>query len=166
MYEPSSAEVLGQVADMSRDEFMKAIKIADKGFRKYSTSTTFAERGVQLRKWNDLILENVDDCTSLCAAWLIYSGQNPFTGERKDTCRGKGRNCLLRFLHSVVQRRSTPRIRRCHPLVSPQHNRVHTQTTRGGLWHHYAVELPSRYDHPKDRPGIRRGMFRRHQATQ
>jgi len=63
VYEPSSAEVLGQVADLSRDDFIRAIEIADKGFRKYSTSTTFAERGVQLRKWNDLILANVDDCT-------------------------------------------------------------------------------------------------------
>jgi acyl-CoA reductase-like NAD-dependent aldehyde dehydrogenase len=61
--EPSTAEVLGQVADLSRDDFQKAIKIADAGFRKYSTSTTFAERGNQLRKWFDLIHENVDDCT-------------------------------------------------------------------------------------------------------
>jgi acyl-CoA reductase-like NAD-dependent aldehyde dehydrogenase len=60
--EPSSAEVLGHVADMSRDDFIKAIKIADKGFRKYSISTTFAERGAQLRKWFELINENVDDC--------------------------------------------------------------------------------------------------------
>lgn len=61
--EPSSAEVLGKVADLARDDFQKAIKIADAGFRKYSTSTTFAERGAQLRKWFDLVLENVDDCT-------------------------------------------------------------------------------------------------------
>lgn len=60
--EPSSAEVLGQVADLSRDDFIKAIKIADKGFRKYSTSTTFAERGAHLRKWFDLIHANLEDC--------------------------------------------------------------------------------------------------------
>jgi acyl-CoA reductase-like NAD-dependent aldehyde dehydrogenase len=47
---------------MSRDDFIKAIKIADKGFRKYSTGTTFAERGAQLRKWFELINENLDDC--------------------------------------------------------------------------------------------------------
>jgi acyl-CoA reductase-like NAD-dependent aldehyde dehydrogenase len=62
--EPSSAEVLGNVADMSRDDFIRAIKIADKGYRKYSTSTTFAERGAQLRKWFDLIQQNFDDCNS------------------------------------------------------------------------------------------------------
>jgi succinate-semialdehyde dehydrogenase/glutarate-semialdehyde dehydrogenase len=60
--EPSSAEVLGQVADLSRDDFIRAIEIADKGYRKYSTSTTFAERGVQLRKWFELVHQNVDDC--------------------------------------------------------------------------------------------------------
>ena len=60
--EPSSAEVLGQVADLSRDDFIKAIKIADKGYRKYSTSTTFAERGAHLRKWFDLIHANLEDC--------------------------------------------------------------------------------------------------------
>lgn len=86
MYEPSSAEVLGQVADLSRDDFIKAIKIADKGFRKYSTSTTFAERGVQLRKWNDLILANVDDCTIPCGSLgLTGSGQDPLARERKDS---------------------------------------------------------------------------------
>jgi acyl-CoA reductase-like NAD-dependent aldehyde dehydrogenase len=60
--EPSSAEVLGQVADLSRDDFIKAIKIADKGYRKYSTSTTFPQRGAHLRKWFDLIHENSEDC--------------------------------------------------------------------------------------------------------
>jgi hypothetical protein len=60
--EPSSAEVLGNVADMSRDDFIRAINIADKGYRKYFTSTTFAERGTQLRKWFDLVHENLEDC--------------------------------------------------------------------------------------------------------
>jgi len=65
VYEPSSAEVLGYVADLSRDDFQKAIKIADAGFRKYSTSTTFAERGIQLRKWFDLIHANLDDLAKI-----------------------------------------------------------------------------------------------------
>jgi succinate-semialdehyde dehydrogenase/glutarate-semialdehyde dehydrogenase len=57
--------VLGYVADMSRGDFIRAIEIADKGFRKYSTTTTFHERGVQLRKWFDLVHENIDDCMNL-----------------------------------------------------------------------------------------------------
>jgi succinate-semialdehyde dehydrogenase/glutarate-semialdehyde dehydrogenase len=63
--EPSSAEVLGYVADMSRADFIRAIEIADKGYRKYSTTTTFYERGVQLRKWFDLVHANIDDCMKL-----------------------------------------------------------------------------------------------------
>lgn len=63
--EPSTAEVLGNMAHMSRDDFIRAIEIADKGFRKYSTSTTYADRGTLLRKWFDLIHENLDDCFGL-----------------------------------------------------------------------------------------------------
>jgi acyl-CoA reductase-like NAD-dependent aldehyde dehydrogenase len=60
--EPSSTDVLGHVADFSREDFTRAIKIADKGFRKYSTTTSFPERGAQLRRWYDLIIENLEDC--------------------------------------------------------------------------------------------------------
>jgi acyl-CoA reductase-like NAD-dependent aldehyde dehydrogenase len=59
--EPSSAEIRGYMADFSREDFEKAIAIADKGFREYSTSTTFPERGAQLRRWFDLIHENIED---------------------------------------------------------------------------------------------------------
>ena len=60
--EPSSAEILAYISDLSRDDFIRAIKSADKGYRKYSTSTTFPERGVQLRKWFDLVHQNSEDC--------------------------------------------------------------------------------------------------------
>lgn len=63
--EPSSAEILGMVANMSREEFVHAIEIADRGYRKYSTTTTFPERGAQLRKWFELVHENLEDCTLL-----------------------------------------------------------------------------------------------------
>ena len=83
--EPSSAEVLGNVADMSRDDFIRAITIADEGFRKYSTSTTFAERGAQLRKWFDLVHENLDDCNFRKRATILTkSGKNPQFREWKD----------------------------------------------------------------------------------
>jgi acyl-CoA reductase-like NAD-dependent aldehyde dehydrogenase len=81
--EPSSAEVLGNVADMSRDDFIRAIRIADNGFRKYSVSTTYAERGFQLRKWFDLIHENLEDCGgSFSKTTLIGSGENFEFGKR------------------------------------------------------------------------------------
>jgi len=74
--EPSSTEVLGHVADMSRADFVRAIEIADKGFRKYSTSTTFAERGIQLRKWFDLVHANLDDCIKYFPIVLTGSGKD------------------------------------------------------------------------------------------
>ena len=102
--EPSSAEVLGNMADMSRDDFIRAIKIADKGFRKYSTSTTFAERGAQLRKWFDLIQQNVDDCNSQRKVIILtQSGKNSQFREWKDLGGGKGRSGLRSIVYSVVQ---------------------------------------------------------------
>jgi len=65
VYEPASAEVLGYVADLARDDFVRAIEIADKGYRRYSTTTTFAERGAQLRRWFDLVYENINDRNTL-----------------------------------------------------------------------------------------------------
>ena len=61
--EPSSAEVLGMVADMSREDFVRAIEIAERGYRKYSTTTISPDRGSQLRKWFELVHENLEDCT-------------------------------------------------------------------------------------------------------
>jgi acyl-CoA reductase-like NAD-dependent aldehyde dehydrogenase len=63
--EPASAEVLGKVADLSREDFQRAIKIADQGYRKYSTSTSFPERAAQLYRWYELVHANLEDCTSL-----------------------------------------------------------------------------------------------------
>ena len=76
LVEPSSAEVLGYVADMSRADFIRAIEIADKGFREYSTTTTFYERGLQLRKWFELVHKNIDDCMQLLLILLIGSGKD------------------------------------------------------------------------------------------
>jgi len=50
------------MADFSREDFKRAIEIADKGYRKYYKSTSFPERGAQLRRWFDLINENLEDC--------------------------------------------------------------------------------------------------------
>lgn len=73
---------------MSRDDFIRAIQIAETGFRKYSVSTTFAERGVQLRKWFDLIHENLEDCgASLSETTLIISGEDFKLGERQNPRR-------------------------------------------------------------------------------
>ncbi|KAJ5165195.1 Aldehyde dehydrogenase N-terminal [Penicillium coprophilum] len=63
--EPSSGQVLGHCADFSQQDFVEAIEDADRGFRKYFFSTTAKQRSVLLRKWNDLILQNLDDLANI-----------------------------------------------------------------------------------------------------
>lgn len=59
--EPSSGQILAHCADFSQQDFVEAIEEADRGFRKYFFRTTAKQRSSLLRKWNDLILENLDD---------------------------------------------------------------------------------------------------------
>lgn len=61
--EPSTTAVLGQVSDCSLEDFQAAIKSADAAQPAFFESTTGTKRGQLLRKWNDLILENIDDST-------------------------------------------------------------------------------------------------------
>jgi succinate-semialdehyde dehydrogenase/glutarate-semialdehyde dehydrogenase len=49
------------VSNCTVEDFQKAIKSADKAQRSFFESTTGIQRGALLRKWNDLILENLDD---------------------------------------------------------------------------------------------------------
>lgn len=163
--EPSSAEVLGNVADMSRDDFVRAIEIADKGFRRYSTTTTFAERGIQLRKWFELIHKNIEDCILDIKAVLTNSGKNSKSGKWKDPSRGKRRGRLCCIVHSMVQRRSSPSLWRCHSVISPKYRRLHSQTTCRRMRHHNPLEFPRCYDHQKDSSGICCRVLSCHQAT-
>jgi succinate-semialdehyde dehydrogenase/glutarate-semialdehyde dehydrogenase len=61
--EPSTATVLGQVANCALEDFQTAIKSADAAQTKYFDSTTGASRGALLRKWYDLVLANQEDRT-------------------------------------------------------------------------------------------------------
>ncbi|KAI0905176.1 aldehyde dehydrogenase [Ustulina deusta] len=65
VYEPSSATVLGQVADCGLDDFRKAIQSAYDEQPKFYENTTAASRGAMLRKWNDLIIANADDIATI-----------------------------------------------------------------------------------------------------
>lgn len=65
VYEPSSGDVLGTVADVTREDFVTAITSADKGYRSYSTSTTAHERSALLRKWFDLIILHKEDIATI-----------------------------------------------------------------------------------------------------
>lgn len=64
--EPSTGDVLRQCADFSKQDFIDAIESAHDGYQDFYSSTTAKERGVILRKWNDLILANSEDCEILC----------------------------------------------------------------------------------------------------
>ena len=62
VYEPSSGDVLLECSDFALEDFIEAIDSAEHGFREFYSSTTAKERGALLRKWYELILENVEDC--------------------------------------------------------------------------------------------------------
>jgi succinate-semialdehyde dehydrogenase/glutarate-semialdehyde dehydrogenase len=70
VYEPSSAEVLGEVADFALEDFQDALKASEIAFKSYAKSTTAAERGKLLRKWYELCIANIDDCRSTHALLL------------------------------------------------------------------------------------------------
>lgn len=73
--EPSTGDVLHECADFSKQDFIDAIESAHDGYQEFYSSTTAKERGVILRKWNDLILANSEDrkmpCTNVGAMGLI-----------------------------------------------------------------------------------------------
>jgi len=59
--EPSTGGVLGKVANCEVQDFHDAIAAADVAQRDFEENTTATQRGAILRKWNDLILANLDD---------------------------------------------------------------------------------------------------------
>lgn len=62
VYEPSSGELLGHCSDFSQKDFVEAIESANKGYEQFSFSTTAKERAAILKRWYELIMENVEDC--------------------------------------------------------------------------------------------------------
>jgi succinate-semialdehyde dehydrogenase/glutarate-semialdehyde dehydrogenase len=65
VYEPASATILAQVSNFAHADMVDAIKSAEVGQREYYASTTAKDRSAILRKWNDLVLENIDDSKHL-----------------------------------------------------------------------------------------------------
>jgi acyl-CoA reductase-like NAD-dependent aldehyde dehydrogenase len=59
--EPSTAQVLGTVADCDLDDMKSAIESAHEFQKSYFLSTTAPERANLLRRWHDLVMENVED---------------------------------------------------------------------------------------------------------
>ena len=65
VYEPATGTVLENCASFGREEFTEAIDSAYGGYQEFYHSTTAKERGAMLRRWNDLILQNKEDCIKL-----------------------------------------------------------------------------------------------------
>lgn len=61
---PATGEVLGRVPDMGRSETSRAIAAADAAWPRWR-SMTAKERGVIMRRWHDLLLENQDYLATL-----------------------------------------------------------------------------------------------------
>jgi len=62
VFEPATATVLGNAASCNLKDFHTAIEAAHAGQIKYFDETTAAQRGQFLRRWNDAVLANVEDC--------------------------------------------------------------------------------------------------------
>jgi acyl-CoA reductase-like NAD-dependent aldehyde dehydrogenase len=60
--EPSTKKTLASCADFDREAFLEAIDAAYDGYQEYSSNTTAKERGAILRRWYELIIENLEDC--------------------------------------------------------------------------------------------------------
>ncbi|KAJ9639093.1 uncharacterized protein PV06_07354 [Exophiala oligosperma] len=63
--EPATAKTLGQVSNCDLEDFKTAINDAYIAQPKYFESTTAAQRGAALRRWNDLILANKQDIATI-----------------------------------------------------------------------------------------------------
>ncbi|OBT82649.1 hypothetical protein VE02_07937 [Pseudogymnoascus sp. 03VT05] len=61
VFEPSSAQVLHECADLGEQDFIDAIDSAENGTRNFYENTTARERGAILRKFHDLMLSNEED---------------------------------------------------------------------------------------------------------
>lgn len=62
VYEPATGSVLHPCADFGREEFVEAINAAHVGYKSFYEDTTAKDRAQLLRRWHDLIIENVEDC--------------------------------------------------------------------------------------------------------
>jgi succinate-semialdehyde dehydrogenase / glutarate-semialdehyde dehydrogenase len=62
VYEPSTGQILDYCANFEKADSVEAIDCAYDGYREFHAATTAKDRGVILRRWNDLILANIEDC--------------------------------------------------------------------------------------------------------
>jgi len=60
VYDPATGKALGSVPRMGREDVRRAIDAAERAFRQFR-ALTGKERAALLRRWYDLVMENVDD---------------------------------------------------------------------------------------------------------
>ncbi|KAH6673132.1 Aldehyde/histidinol dehydrogenase [Halenospora varia] len=65
VFDPSTGEPFSKVANLQLPDFEKAIQSAKAAQKKYYKSTTGPQRGILLRKWFDLIMENKKDLATI-----------------------------------------------------------------------------------------------------
>ena len=61
---PATMEIVGKVPNFTAEETKSVIDHADKAFQSWK-NTTAKERSIILKKWSDLIIENVDDLAKI-----------------------------------------------------------------------------------------------------
>ena len=61
---PATMQIIGKVPNFSAEETKSVIDHADKAFQSWK-NTTAKERSIILKKWSDLIIENVDDLAKI-----------------------------------------------------------------------------------------------------
>ena len=61
---PATQEIIGKVPKFTKDETKKVIENANNAFQTWK-NTTAKERSVILKKWGDLIVENVEDLAKI-----------------------------------------------------------------------------------------------------
>jgi len=64
VHDPASGKLIGTMPEMGKDDVLAAIEAAAAAWPSYR-KTTGRERSKLLRKWYDLVMENVDDLTTL-----------------------------------------------------------------------------------------------------
>ena len=146
------AQQLGTVPAFDAAATEKAVAAAHAAFPAWAAKTA-KERSVLLRRWNDLILLNVDRPRE---AHDRRAGQ---------AARGiEGRDRLRRLLRRVVRRGSEARLRRRDPR--PPGRQAHPRAAPAGRRRRrdHALEFPGGDDHAQGRAGARRRLHGRLQA--
>ncbi|KAJ4174629.1 hypothetical protein NW754_005048 [Fusarium falciforme] len=153
VFEPSTATVLGKVANCALEDFQKAIKSADAAQTKFFETTTGTSRGALLRKWYELVLANQEDLAK------ILSLEN---GKTLPEAQGEvvyAANFISWFAEEATRSYGVT-----IPSSSPHTTLMTIREPVGVCGIITPWNFPRRHDHPQDRSRPGRRLLRRHQA--